>query len=254
MKITFLGTGTSSGVPVLTCQCSICQSLDYRDQRMRTSVHVEVDSQSVVIDSGPDFRMQMLKNRIQKLDAIIYTHEHKDHTAGLDDIRPFNYLNGNKPVSIYGHQRVLNQLKAEFHYAFAEEKYPGVPVIDLQTIDNQVFKIGETEILPINLLHHKLQVFGYRIGDFSYVTDANFITEEEKNKLKDSKVLVLNALQITKHISHFNLEEAIELALELNAERTYFTHISHKLGLHQEISSKLPPNIFLAYDGLNISV
>lgn len=254
MKVTFLGTGTSSGVPVLTCCCEVCQSLDFRDKRTRVSVHVEVDNLSLIIDTGPDFRAQALKASIQNIDAVLFTHEHKDHTAGLDDIRPYNYLYGHKSVPVYGRKQVLHQLKQEFHYAFTEEKYPGVPVIGLEVIENSPFKIIDTLIQPIEVMHHHLPVFGFRIKDFTYITDANFISEEEKKKIVGSKVLVLNALQIGKHISHFNLEEAVELAKELNIETTYFTHISHKLGRHSDISQNLPPNIKLAYDGLKIGL
>jgi phosphoribosyl 1,2-cyclic phosphate phosphodiesterase len=254
MQITFLGTGTSGGIPVLTCSCEVCKSLDFRDKRLRTSVHISIEGKSYVIDTGPDFRQQALRENIKKLDAVIFTHEHKDHTAGLDDIRPYNYLNGKKYLKIFGQVRVLDQLKKEFHYAFKEDAYPGVPLLETEIISNEPFQIDETVFTPISVLHYKLPVFGYRIKDFTYITDANFISDEEIEKAKGSEVLVLNALQITKHISHFNLEEAIEMAIKIGAKKTYFTHISHKLGLHGQIEKTLPENIFLAYDGLKISM
>ncbi len=254
MQITFLGTGTSGGIPVLTCGCEVCKSLDFRDKRLRTSIHISINEKSYVIDTGPDFRQQALRENIKKLDAVIFTHEHKDHTAGLDDIRPYNYLNGKKYLKIFGQVRVLDQLKKEFHYAFKEDAYPGVPLLETEIITNEPFQIDETVFTPISVLHYKLPIFGYRVNDFTYITDANFISDIEIEKIKGSEVLVLNALQISKHISHFNLEEAIEMALRIGAKKTYFTHISHKLGLHSQIEKSLPKNIFLAYDGLKISV
>lgn len=253
MKITFLGTGTSQGVPVIACDCDVCSSLDFKDQRLRTSIHIAVDDKSFVIDTGPDFRQQMLKERIKTLDAVIYTHEHKDHTAGLDDVRAFNFRQ-KKDMPIYGRERVLAQIKQEFSYAFAEKKYPGVPQIQTNTIVNSPFEIGGVEFIPIEVMHHKLPVFGFRIGDFSYITDANYISEEEKKKVFGSEVLVLNALQKESHISHYNLEQAIEVAQEINAPKTYFIHMSHRLGRHKDISEELPEGIHLAYDGLTLEL
>jgi phosphoribosyl 1,2-cyclic phosphate phosphodiesterase len=255
MNVTFLGTGTSGGVPVLTCGCEVCNSLDYRDKRLRVSVWIEVENKSFVIDTGPDFRQQALRERIPRIDGIIYTHEHKDHTAGLDDIRPYNYLHGIHHLDLYGHPRVIAQLKREFAYAFEEQKYPGVPLINVHEIEaHQVFKIKEEIFTPIEVLHHRLPVLGFRIQDFTYITDVNSISDQELEKVYGSKVLVLGALQRQKHISHFTLHEAIEVAQKVNADMTYFTHISHKMGLHCEVEKELPPNIRLAYDGLKVRI
>jgi phosphoribosyl 1,2-cyclic phosphate phosphodiesterase len=254
MIITFLGTGTSQGVPVIACECEVCKSLDYRNQRLRVSVHIKNGDQSLIIDAGPDFRQQILRENISKLDAILLTHEHKDHTAGLDDIRAFNFKQ-EKPMPIFASKHVHDQLKREFEYVFSEDKYPGIPQMELtEIIENEPFIIGGNKIIPINVLHHKLKVFGFRLGDFTYITDANFISDSEILKIRGSKVLVLNALQKTHHISHFTLEQAIEMAQRIGAEKTYLTHISHKLGLHAEVEKELPENVFLAWDGLKISL
>jgi phosphoribosyl 1,2-cyclic phosphate phosphodiesterase len=253
LTITFLGTGTSQGVPVIGCACEVCTSLDYRDKRLRSSVYVEDDDLSFVIDTGPDFRQQILRERINKLDAVVFTHEHKDHTAGLDDIRAFNYWQ-KMDMPVYAYQRVIEHLKKEFSYIFSDVKYPGIPRLDLYTIDKESFKIKNTEVIPIDVLHYKLPLFGYRIKDFTYITDANYISKEEIEKIKGTKVLVLNALQKASHISHFNLEQAIEMAQIIGAERTYFTHISHTLGAHQKVSLELPEKIFLSYDGLKVKI
>jgi phosphoribosyl 1,2-cyclic phosphate phosphodiesterase len=252
MEITFLGTGTSQGVPVIACGCEVCKSLDYRNNRLRVSVHIQTENTSIIIDAGPDFRQQVLRENIQKLDAILLTHEHKDHTAGLDDIRAFNFKQ-EKPMPIYASEAVHGQLKREFEYVFAEKKYPGIPQMELEKItENESFLVGETKVTPINVLHHKLKVFGFRIADFTYITDANFIDKKEIEKISGTKVLVLNALQKTPHISHFTFDEAVAMAKIIGAETTYFTHISHKLGLHAEVEKELPANIKLAYDGLAI--
>lgn len=255
LSFVFLGTGTSTGVPVLTCECEVCSSIDYRDKRLRSSVLVKHNQTQILIDSGPDFRQQMLRLDSGFIDGIVYTHEHKDHTAGLDDVRPLNYLSGEKkPISIYGRPTVLNQLKREYSYIFTDSPYPGIPLINMMEIENKPFEIKDTILTPIEVMHHKLPVYGYRIGDFTYITDANFISKEEKEKIKGSKVLVLNALQRKAHISHFNLEEAVDMALELGAEMTYFTHIGHRLGKHIDVEKELPSNIKLAYDGLEVKV
>lgn len=250
MQVTLLGTGTSGGVPVLTCNCKVCNSLDYRDKRLRTSVHIEIDGKSIVIDTGPDFRQQALRQRINSLDAVIFTHEHKDHTAGLDDIRPYNYLQGIKKLDIYAHERVLSQLGREFAYAFSENQYPGVPLLATHIIDKEPFTVAEVNFIPIEVIHYKLPVLGFRIQDFTYITDCNYIAPEELEKAKGSKILVLDALQQSPHMSHFTLEQAVEVARQVGAERTYFTHISHKMGLHQEVDKILPEGMFLGYDGL----
>ena len=253
MKITVLGSGTSQGIPVITCECEVCKSLDFRDKRLRTSIHVQTNKLSLVIDTGPDFRQQMLNNQIHQLDAILYTHEHKDHTAGMDDIRSFNFKQkANMPI--YAREQVLGQLRQEFAYVFAEKKYPGTPKISENKIMNVPFNIQDVNITPINVMHHKLAVFGFRIGDFTYITDANKIDEIELEKIKGSKIFILNALQKKEHISHFNLDQAIVIAQQIDAEQTYFTHISHNMGLHHTITKELPENIFLAYDGLKLNL
>ncbi|MEP1096450.1 MAG: MBL fold metallo-hydrolase [Cyclobacteriaceae bacterium] len=253
MKITFLGTGTSQGVPVIACSCEICKSLDYRDKRLRSSVLVDTEGLQFIIDTGPDFRQQMLRERVRKLDAVLFTHAHKDHTAGMDDIRSFNFLQ-KKEMPLYGQQQTLDQLQAEFAYIFSGSKYPGLPQVSLNPIENVPFNINGMEVMPIEVMHHKLPVFGYRIGNFTYVTDANFISDDEKQKMEGSEVIVLNALQKKEHISHFTLDEAVALLQELKPKKAYLTHISHNLGLHSEVSKELPENIFLAHDGLTISI
>ncbi len=253
MKITFLGTGTSQGVPVIACNCEVCRSLDYRDKRLRVAVHIATEGKSLVIDAGPDFRQQMLRARIHTLDAVIFTHEHKDHTAGLDDVRAYNF-HQKKDMPVYGRLQVLDQIKREFAYAFAEIRYPGIPQISLFPITNQAFNIDGVAITPIEVLHYKLPVFGYRIGDFTYITDVNFISEEEKQKLRGSKVLVIGALQKEKHLSHFTLSEALQLIEEIAPTKAYLTHISHRMGLHRLVEEELPANVHLAYDGLTVEL
>ncbi|WP_316818389.1 MBL fold metallo-hydrolase [Pedobacter nyackensis] len=251
MKVTFLGTGTSQGIPVITCKCAVCQSADHRDKRLRVSVLVETEDKTIVIDSGPDFRYQMLRAGVKDLDAILFTHEHKDHVAGLDDIRPFNYLL-KKNIDIYATERVQHALKREFSYIFAEAHYPGLPQIDLHTITDMPFYVGNSEIVPLNIMHYKLPILGFRIGDFTYITDAKTIANETLEKVKGTRILVVNALQREEHISHFTLDEAIAFSQKVGAETTYFTHISHNLGLHGSVEKDLPTNIKLAYDGLMI--
>jgi phosphoribosyl 1,2-cyclic phosphate phosphodiesterase len=253
LKVTFLGTGTSQGVPVIGCTCEVCRSLDYRDKRLRSSIHLDIDGQSLVIDAGPDFRQQMLRENINKLDAVILTHAHRDHTAGIDDVRAYNFLQSmNMPV--YGTVETLNQIKNDFAYIFGPDNYPGLPRLDLRTITESSFAISNITIIPLPVLHLRLPVLGFRIGDFSYITDANVIPETTYEKLKGTKSLVINALQREQHISHFNLEQAIEIVRKINPEKAYFTHISHKMGLHAEVSKELPENISLAIDGLQISL
>lgn len=253
MKITFLGTGTSQGVPVIACECEVCASVDFRDKRSRSSVWVEVDDLSLVIDTGPDFRMQMLRERVKRLDAILFTHGHKDHTAGLDDVRSFNFKQ-KMDMPVYAQEHVMEQLQREFSYVFAEKKYPGVPQIQTNVISKEPFKIGNTLITPVEVMHYKLPVLGFRMRDFTYITDANFISEEEKEKIKGSKILVLNALQKTEHISHFTLDEAVALAQELGVEQTYLTHVSHTMGKQRAVEKELPEGIDFAFDGLTVEL
>lgn len=253
MKITFLGTGTSQGVPVIGCNCEVCSSLDFKDKRLRTSVHLEVDGKSFVIDTGPDFRQQMLRERVVHLDAVLYTHAHKDHTAGLDDIRPFNFSQ-HMDMPLYGQLEVLNQIKAEFPYIFSSHKYPGVPMVQTRPIQNQPFVAEGIPFTPIEVFHHKLSVFAYRVRDFTYITDANYIAPSELEKIYGTKILVINALQQTKHLSHFNLEEALEMIRIIQPEKAYLIHISHKLGSHHEVERTLPENVHLSFDGLKITV
>lgn len=253
MTITFLGTGTSQGVPVIACDCEVCTSPDPRDKRLRSSIMIEAEGKVIVIDSGPDFRYQMLRAKVKHLDAIVFTHEHKDHIAGLDDIRAFNYRQ-ETAIDVYAVERVQQALKREYSYIFHEMKYPGIPEITPHIIDLNPFWIGNIKFIPIEVMHYKLPVLGFRIGDFTYITDAKTISDHEKQKIKGTKTLVINALQIEKHISHFTFVEAIAFAKEIGAQKTYFTHISHRLGRHQSILALLPKNITLAYDGLVLEV
>ncbi len=253
MKVTFLGTGTSQGVPIIGCECNVCKSEDPKDKRLRSSVMIEVDGLRLVIDSGPDFRQQMLRHRVRALDGILFTHEHKDHIAGLDDVRAFNYIH-QKPMQVYAEKRVLEAIKIEFYYAFEENPYPGVPQINLNEINDSPFIINGVRITPIRGLHMKLPVLGFRIHNFTYLTDFNFIAEEEIQKIKGSEVLVVNGVRKDPHVSHFNLDQAIEVIEKASPKNGYITHISHQLGLHQEINSMLPPNIQLAYDNLELQL
>lgn len=252
MKITFLGTGTSQGVPVIACPCKVCKSASAKDKRLRSAVLVELEETTLVIDAGPDFRYQMLRQDVKKLDAILITHSHKDHIAGLDDVRSYNYLQ-KKPMDIYASVRDQKAIKQEFSYAFREELYPGVPVINLHDIANEIHIGGvKVEVLPV--LHMKIEVYGYRIGDFAYITDTNYIPEDTMAKLLDCKVIVLDALRKEPHISHYNLEEAVRVLEFLRPEKAYLTHISHLMGFHDEVEKELPEFISLAYDGLEFEV
>lgn len=253
MRITFLGTGTSQGVPMIACNCAVCTSDDPRDQHLRSSILIEENGKNVVIDSGPDFRYQMLRAKVKHLEAVIFTHEHKDHIAGLDDIRAFNYFQ-NSAIDVYADLRVQTALKREFSYIFSDYQYPGIPQINLKTIGLEPFTAAGIPFVPIEVMHYKLPVLGFRIHDFTYITDAKTVSEKETEKIKGSKVLVLNGLQKEKHISHFTFAEAIAFAQKIGAEMTYFTHISHRLGKYEDVSAELPPNIRLAYDGLQIEL
>ena len=253
MKITFLGTGTSQGVPVIACKCATCQSDDPRDKRLRASVLIECQDTVVIIDTGPDFRQQMLSARVDRLDAVIFTHEHRDHIAGLDDIRAYNYLQ-DQPMDVYGEDRVLRALQHTFPYIFAERKYPGIPQVNFHHIQNEPFSVGGIEIMPVRAYHHRLPVLGYRIGDFTYITDANFIAPEELEKIKGTRVFTICALRKRKHISHYSLSEALEVIKSVRPEKAYITHVSHLMGSHAETTSELPGNVSFAWDGLSFDV
>lgn len=253
IKITFLGTGTSSGVPMIGCTCEVCTSANKKDNRLRSSVMIESAETTIVVDTTPDFRYQMLRLGVKKVDAIIFTHPHKDHMAGLDDVRSFNFIT-QKPMEVYCNYLTEEALRRDFYYAFSDTKYPGVPEINLHTITDKAFKINDLTIQPVLVWHLKMPVLGFRFGPFTYITDANQIEEEEKDKIRGSKVMVLNALRKEKHISHYNLDEAIAMVQELAVPEAYFTHISHQLGLHEEIESELPAGIHLGYDGLTLQL
>lgn len=252
LKITFLGTGTSQGVPVIACECAICQSPDPMDKRLRASLLVETASNTIVIDAGPDFRQQMLNAKVKKMDAILLTHEHKDHIAGMDDLRAFNHKS-QAAIDIYAEERVLAAVRKEYAYVFSENHYPGVPRMELHNIDDFNFEIKGDIIIPLRVFHYRLPVFGFRIGDMAYITDANYIPEETKEKLIGVKYLVINALRKEKHISHYSLDEALGLIREVSPRKAYITHIGHQMGKHAEVNRELPVNVTLAWDGLEVT-
>jgi phosphoribosyl 1,2-cyclic phosphate phosphodiesterase len=251
VKITFLGTGTSQGVPVIACECDTCISKDPHDKRLRTSLLLETDNVTLLFDAGPDFRQQMLREKIKKLDAIIITHEHKDHIAGMDDVRAFNYKS-QAAIDIYAEERVQKAIKREFSYVFAEYQYPGIPKMRLNDIPKDGFSVKGVVITPVRVRHLNLEILGFRIGNFAYITDANYIPEESKEKLIGVKYMVINALRKEKHISHFNLREAVDFVREISPKKAFITHISHQMGLHKNVTEELPPGIMLAYDGLSL--
>jgi phosphoribosyl 1,2-cyclic phosphate phosphodiesterase len=252
VKITFLGTGTSQGVPVIACDCNTCLSEDPHDKRLRTSILLETDDVTLLFDAGPDFRQQMLRENVKRIDAIILTHEHKDHIAGMDDVRAFNYKSQDA-IDIYAEERVQKAIRTEFSYVFAEHRYPGIPKMRLNPIPEIGFKVKGIEIIPVRVCHLNLEIFGFRIGHFAYITDANYIPEASKVKLIGVKYLVINALRKEKHISHFSLREAIDIIRLISPDKAFITHISHQMGLNEKVSEELPPGIVLAYDGMKIS-
>lgn len=253
LLVEFLGTGTSQGVPLIACNCEVCTSTDPRDQRLRTSVWVQHPRASLVIDSGPDFRQQMLRAGVQQLDALLFTHAHKDHIAGTDDVRAFNYKQ-KKPMPIYADLRVQNALRREFYYAFEDTRYPGIPELHLIEIDDNPFELNGLRIVPLPVMHMNLPVKGFRIGPLAYITDANAIPDSTMNLIQGCEVLVINALRQTPHPSHFTLEQALEQAERIGAQYTYFTHLSHQMGLHHRVEQRLPQGVSLAYDGLKLSI
>ena len=248
-----MGTGTSSGVPMIGCDCEVCTSPDKKDKRLRSSILVRSSKTSIVVDTGPDFRYQMLRENIRHLDAVIFTHPHKDHLAGLDDIRAFNFFT-KQPMQVYADSLTEEAVRRDFYYAFSDTKYPGIPEINMNTITLSPFTVGDIPVVPILVWHFKMPGMGYSFGKFTYITDANRIDDGEKEKIKGSEVLVLNALRKTEHISHFSLAQAIELSQELKPEQTFFTHISHQLGKHAEVEAELPAHIHLAYDRMVVTM
>lgn len=253
LQISFLGTGTSTGVPMLACDCEVCTSSNPKDNRLRSSILVQSSTTTFIIDTTPDFRFQLLREKVKQLDAVLFTHPHKDHIAGLDDVKAYSYFSG-KPMEVFANSLTEEALKREFAYVFADKKYPGIPEINLNTIDLEPFVIGDIPVIPIMVWHFKMPVYGFRLGDFTYITDANKIDEEEAQKILGSKVMVLNALRHTEHLSHYTLSEALEVIANLGVPQAYLTHISHQLGTYDVVSATLPAHVQLAYDGLKIQM
>jgi len=253
LDITILGSGTSTGVPLIGCDCEVCTSTNPKNKRLRTSIKISSPTTTVVIDTTPDFRYQMLRTHTTKIDAVVFTHPHRDHYAGLDDIRPFNYFS-QKSMAIYANEITQVAIKRDFYYAFEKDKEDGLPEMILHTINKDAFTIGDIPFIPIHVMHRDMPVLGFRIGDFTYITDANFIPETEMEKIKGSKVFILNALRKQTHPTHYNLEQALEVAAALDIPKVYFTHFSHQIGLHEEVEASLPKGIHLAYDGMQFSI
>ena len=248
-----MGTGTSSGVPMIACDCQVCSSPDKKDKRLRSSILVQSAATTLVVDTGSDFRYQMLRAKVKNLDAVLFTHPHKDHLAGLDDVRAFNYLL-QRPIDVYADSLTEEAVRRDFYYAFTDTKYPGIPELNMHTINMEPFVVGDIPVIPVQVWHMRMSVLGFRFGDFTYITDANRIDAAEREKIKGSQVLVLNALRREKHISHFTLDESVEVIRELGIPQAYLTHISHQLGLHAEVEASLPAGIHLAYDGLQLQM
>lgn len=252
LQVSFLGTGTSGGVPMIACDCVVCSSEDPRDKRLRSSILVRSATTTLVVDTGPDFRYQMLRKKVRHLDAVLFTHPHKDHLAGLDDIRAYNHF-GQKPMQVFADSLTEEALRRDFYYAFSETRYPGIPELQLQTITESAFWVGDIPVQPIQVWHHRMPVLGFRFGHFTYITDANRIEEEEMQKIRGSRVLVLNALRKEEHLSHFTLSQAVSLIGQLEVPKGYLTHLSHQMGLHASVSDELPAGVELSYDGLEVS-
>jgi len=253
IKVIFLGTGTSQGVPVIGCNCKVCQSKNVKDQRLRSSVLISINNYNILIDIGPDFRSQMLNSKMSSVDCILFTHHHRDHTAGLDDIRPVFYLH-KKSIQLFAERNVLDSLQHDYRYLFSGTHYPGKPQLKLNVIDNTPFFLDKIKITPIRAMHYKLPVLGFRIGDMAYITDANYISSVEKKKLIGLDVFILNSLEREKHISHYSLKESLEIINEVKPKKAYLTHISHNMGLYTEVMKELPENVALAYDNLTIKI
>jgi len=255
VKVTILGSGTSQGIPVIACDCSVCQSKDPKDNRLRCSVLISYKGNNYVIDSGPDFRQQMLREQVRTLSGVLFTHEHKDHLAGLDDVRAFNFKE-KRDMQVYCTPRVEEALRREYAYVFAAKRYPGIPAVNLNRIGKEThIELGDgLTVVPIEVMHYRLPVLGFRIGSFTYITDAKTVSEEERLKIRGTKVLIINALRKEEHISHFNLEEALAFIEDIQPEKAYITHISHLFGTHKEISKFLPKNVFVAYDGFSLEI